>query len=147
MATSDPCARCGAATTTRPVPAPAHQLDEVTVEVRGLLASTCQAGHRQDVPADPMGACRRAVADQVLHASRKGFRRGNACGACGVALTLPPRITEVPIPFDPDGVVVTVVVRAPLVRCPSCGEQQVTREVADLVDRALHASITAARTA
>jgi hypothetical protein len=51
----------------------------------------------------------------------------------------------VPVPFDADGVVVTVVIRAPLVRCPSCGQQQVTPETADLIERALQASIDAAR--
>jgi predicted RNA-binding Zn-ribbon protein involved in translation (DUF1610 family) len=147
MATSAPCPRCGAATTTRPVPVPAHQLAEVTVEVRGLAVSTCAAGHQDVRPSQPLDHCRRAIDDQVLHAGRRPLRRGSACGSCGASLDLPPRTTEVPVPFDADGVVVTVVLRAPLVRCPSCGEQQVTREIADLVDRALQASIDAAGSA
>jgi predicted RNA-binding Zn-ribbon protein involved in translation (DUF1610 family) len=144
--TTDPCPQCGAPTRLRARSGPPHAAGPVEVEVRGLLVSSCDAGHAHDRPAEPLSACRRAIADQVLHAGRGGLRRRDACGACGAHLTLPPRTTEVPVPFDADGVVVTVVLRAPLARCPACGEQQVTRETAGLIDRALQASIDAAPT-
>jgi len=145
MSASDPCPQCGASTTPSALAGPPHAIGPVEVEVRGLEASTCDAGHRRHRPADPVTACQRAITDQVLHATRSGIRRREVCGACGDALTLPPRTTELPVPFSADDVVVTVVMRAPLVRCPSCGEQQVTREIADLVDRALQAAIDATR--
>lgn len=143
--TADPCPQCGASTVTRALPAAPHAAGPVEVEVRGLLQATCDAGHPYGRPTDPIAACRRAITDQVLHADRGGLRRRDTCGPCGASLDLPPRTTDVPVPFDADGVVVTVVLRAPMVRCPACGEQQVTRETAGLIDRALQASIEAAR--
>lgn len=146
MAASLVCARCGAPAEAAAVPEVALESGDVLVRVRGLANATCANGHDDLLPQDADEQLVAAVHEHLLVAVTRGVvRRRDACGACGAELVLPPRRTDTPVPFDVDGQVVTVVVDAPMARCPTCGLEQLQAGVASRVEDVMRACVEDAR--
>jgi hypothetical protein len=106
----------------------------VAVTLESRPAFDCPAGHDAS-PAELVGAAMRAVEEHVPTA-RSRLLRADACGACGAALTMPVRRTELPVTVEAEGErpVLTLIFDLPATRCPDCGVDQVpSRSQEDLV--------------
>lgn len=101
------------------------RVDTVAISAEATPVVACPAGHRQ-VPGEAIRAAMAAVEDQIP-AARSRLLRSDACRACGEALTMPVRRTEIPVTVDgdPPRPVLTLHLEVPATRCPGCGVDQV----------------------
>lgn len=136
------CPTCGATVTLEPAPEQAVTAGALTLRVTGLRAAVCPQGHRHVVPVDAAARSADHVGAMLLSARTTGvLRRRTRCGECDAELVLPPRRTDTPVPADLDGHVVTVVVDAPMARCPACGLEQLVPGVQASVGPALDEAV------
>lgn len=118
---------------------------EVTVRLLGLGLLVCAERHRTVWPDGFATEAAQALDDMLLVSARRGVaRRRDHCGSCGSELTLYPRHTDTPVPVDTGHHVVTIVVEAPMHRCPSCGREQLDQDARAAVRGALDAAVTRA---
>lgn len=139
------CPRCGEPAEVTGVAETAMQSGDVVVRVAGLARSRCAAGHDVLVPATARSVVPEAIGHQLLAATTRGVvRRREVCGGCGAELVLPPVRTERAVPVDVDGRVLTIVVGAPMSRCPDCGREQLVPAAAGVVGTVATAAVDAA---
>jgi hypothetical protein len=121
------CTVCGAPTSRSVVAESAATLAGVTVYLAPVPVVLCERGHRQALPGlvDELTS---SIDEQVLAATRKGWRREPRCGQCAAPLTMPAYPTEVPVPVALPGGVVTVTLATRMLRCPDCGRAQLPAE-------------------
>lgn len=95
----------------------------VTLERRPVVACT----PRHDATPPEVVEAAMAAATSALPRARKRLLRGDACGECGAALTMPVRRTVRPVTVegDADTPVLTLRFDLPSVRCSECGVDQV----------------------
>lgn len=104
----------------------------VALERRPVAACTS----RHDATPPEVVDAAMAAATSALPRARKRLLRGDACGACGAALTMPVRRTVRPVTVEGDADVPVLTLRfdLPSVRCSECGVDQVpSRSQEDLV--------------
>jgi hypothetical protein len=146
--TTLPCPTCDRPAEVAEVAESAMQSGDVVVRVAGLAVATCSAGHRHRLPQGAVDAALAAVAEQLQVTRTRGLlSRRDMCGDCGADLRLPAWHSERPVPFDVDGRVLTVHVRAPMVRCPECAREQLTAAPARVLPDILAAAVEAATAA
>lgn len=122
------------------LPEQAMASGDLVLRVAGLALAVCPDGHRSLLPGRLAARATEEVRARLLEAQRPGLlRRRTRCGDCGEDLVLPPRHTDTPVPMDLDGQVVTVVVEAPMSRCPACGREQLLPGTGDAVEAVLAA--------
>jgi hypothetical protein len=102
-----------------------------SIERRPVVA--CPDDHGRSPP-EVVGAAMEA-AEHGLPRARSRLLRGDACRACGAALTMPVRRTVRSVTIEaPDLPVLTMRFDLPSTRCPDCGTDQVpSRSQEDLV--------------
>lgn len=139
------CPTCSEPVSATPAAEQAVATGPLTVRVTGLVVATCPGGHRHVLPHDAAARTAAGVRQALLAARAGGLlRRRDRCGDCGADLVLPPRHTDTPVPIELDGHVLTVVVEAPMARCPDCGREQLPPDVMTGVAPALQAAVRAA---
>lgn len=97
----------------------------MAVRLEGVGAWVCDDGHAEVADGRLAARLLDAVDAQLLSARNRPLRHDDACGQCGAVLTLPGRTTETPVIDDTGPTVVTLTPTLPMVRCPSCGREQV----------------------
>lgn len=143
--TTRPCPTCHAPAELEVVPESAMQAGDVVVRVAGLARGRCRDGHVHLLPEEAADTARAAVDEQLLVARERGVvRRRRVCGDCGADLVLPPTRTERAVPVDVAGTVLTVTVRAAMLRCPDCAREQLAPDDAAAMPAALEAAVEAA---
>ena len=136
------CPDCDRPADARLLPEQAMASDDLVLRVAGLALTTCADGHHAVLPVDVVARATDEVRARLLEAAPSRLLRRHArCGACGDDLVLPPRHTDTPVPMDLDGQVVTVVVEAPMARCPACGREQLLPGTGDRVRSVLQAVV------
>lgn len=143
--TTIPCPRCGEPATVAELGEAAMQAGDVVLRIAGLAEATCPRGHVTRLPHDATAEVRRAVDEQLLRTDRRGVvRRREVCGDCAAELVLPPTRTERAVPVDVAGRVLTIVVGAPMVRCPDCAREQLPASVGEVLPALVDATVEAA---
>ena len=139
------CPQCTQPATVTEAGEAAMQAGDVVVRIAGLAEAVCPSGHVTRVPRGAAEAARGAVDAQLLRAQSRGVvRRREVCGDCGADLVLPPTRTERAVPVDVAGRVLTIVVGAPMLRCPDCAREQLPASVAGALPTLVDATVEAA---
>lgn len=102
----------------------------VTARLAGVAVRVCDDDHVTVVDDDLAARLVAAMDTQLVGATRRRLRRDDVCGVCRAPLTLPGRTTETPVVDDTGPSVVTLSPTMEMVRCPSCGAEQLPTEVA-----------------
>lgn len=140
--TTTACPGCGAAATVTEVPEAAVGADDLVVRVQGLARAACPAGHLHVLPHDAADRAIVEIGERLVSAGTRGvLRRREVCGFCRAGLDLPPRPSHRPVPVPVDDRVLTVVVEAPMVRCPACGRDQLTATAGGAVAGLVRAAV------
>jgi hypothetical protein len=136
------CPTCSADVRVTETPEVAMGAGDVVVRVQGLGRATCPAGHSHVLPVDAADRAADEVAERLVGARTRGvLRRREVCGFCDADLDLPPRPSHRPVPVPVDDRVLTVVVEAPMVRCPACSHDQLTAAAGAAVAGLLQAAV------
>lgn len=141
------CPTCGAPAEVAELAEVAVAADAVVVRIQGLARATCGAGHVHLLPDRAAHHAGTGVRERFVVARTRGLlRRRERCGDCGDELILPPRQSDRPAPLDVGGRVLTILVESPMVRCPSCGRDQLPAAVGPTVDALVAAAVEQAAT-
>jgi hypothetical protein len=130
---STTCPVCAAPLERRPRAVGEVVVGAVSAVVEGAPVLVCPEGHhREELRSDLDSLLEQEVREAVLASRKPLLRRQLRCGDCDAELTVPGRRTQRSVSARVQGLgVVRVTFDLPMLRCPSCGLEQLPRKVAD----------------